>query len=127
MDNPAPDMQFFNSGDSPVFDNPADALKHMSEQEEAARLELQEEAERLMDEASQDPSLQQYFMNLDTKTVVKSEKEYQLCLKNHVPMKVIPYGYALHLLKEEDARKRQKLKNKKRRKAARASRKRNRL
>lgn len=119
------ELQFANS-DLPVFDNPKDALEFMDQQEAEAMRELHEEAQRQMEAKVEDPSTQNYFMRMDTKTVVKDEAEYQWCLAKRVPMKVIPYGHALQLLKVEDARKAQRLKAKRKKKAAKASRKKNR-
>lgn len=112
----------------PVFENNADgqAVSFMDEQEEAARKQLEEEALRRMEAAQADPTQQQYFMRLDRKTVVKTEQEYAACQKNQVPMKVVPYTTAVQLLKEEEARAKQRTKAKKAKKVARASRKRNR-
>ena len=116
-------MEFLNP---PVFDNAKDGLAFLDRQEEAARLQLEKEAQERMAEAKEDPTTQNYFMRTDRKTVVKDEKEYQRCLDQEVPMKVIPYAHALQLLKVEDARKRQRQKAKTKKKTARAARKRNR-
>lgn len=110
----------------PVFDNPKDGLAFMDQQEAEAMAELHEEAQRQMEARAEDPSTQNYFMRVDKKTVVKDEAEYQWCLAKQIPMKVIPYGHALQLLKVEDARKAQKLKAKRKKKTAKASRKKNR-
>jgi hypothetical protein len=121
------ELQPMNLGaDLPVFDNAKDGLAFLDQQEEEAMRQLHEEAQRQMDERSEDPSAQNYFMRIDKKTVVKDEAEYQWCLAKQIPMKVIPYGHALQLLKVEDARKAQRLKAKRKKKTAKASRKKNR-
>lgn len=112
--------------DLPVFANAKDGLAFMESQEQAAIRELHEEAKRQMEADKEDPRTQQYFMRTDKKTVVQTDKEYGYCLKNHIPMTVIPYSHALQLLKVEEARAKQRVKAKTKKKAARASRKKNR-
>lgn len=120
----SPEISFAN--DAPVFETAADGLAHLDEVEAAAIKQLHEEAQRQMEADQEDPRTQNYFMRTDKKTVVKDDKEYGFCLKNQIPMKVIPYGHALQLLKEEEARHKNRLKAKAKKKAAKKSRKRNR-
>jgi len=120
MDSP------LNATELPVFDNPKDGLSFLDAQEQVAIKELHDEALQQMADAQEDPTTQNYFMRTDKRTVVKDDKEYGYCLKNHIPMKVIPYGHALQLLKEQEARAKNRLKAKKKKKVARASRKKNR-
>jgi hypothetical protein len=73
-----------------------------------------------------DPRKQNYFMRLDTKSIIKTEKEYNWCLANQIPFKIVTYESAKTVLMQEDARKKQKQKKKQKRKAAKNTRKRNR-
>ena len=111
------------TSNSPSFANEGQSFSTQEDLAEIAK--LQAEAQRLIADDT-DPREQHYFMRLDTKTVVRDEAEYMAALSRGVPMKVIPFGHALQLLKEEDARKRKALAKKKARKRAKASRKRNR-
>lgn len=120
------ELQPANAGNLPVFDNAKEGLAFLDQQEEEAMRQLHEEAQRQMEARAEDPTTQSYFMRADTKTVVKDEAEYQWCLAKQVPMRVIPYAHALQLLKVEDARKAQRQKAKRKKKAAKASRKKNR-
>lgn len=126
LDETTASMNYFATKPLPVFENAAEGLSFLDEQEEAARKQMEEEAMRAMAAAQDDPTSQNYFMRLDRKTVVKTEQEYAACLKNQVPMKVVPYTTAVQLLKEEEARAKQRKKAKAKKKTARASRKRNR-
>lgn len=111
---------------SPVFENISEGLAYMDEQERAVVAEMEEEARRRMEIDAADPTKQNYYMRTDTRTVVKDEKEFVACQAKHVPLKVIPYAHAIQLVKEEDARKRTALKEKRKKKTAKQSRKRNR-
>lgn len=73
-----------------------------------------------------DPSQQNYLQRLDTKGLIQTQKEYDWCLQNRIPMKTIPYGMAVELLKQMDAQKRKDSAKKKARKVAKKSRKKNR-
>lgn len=121
------DLQPLNQGEEyvqpPVFEDIKEGLDYMDEQR--AIEEMRIEAERLM-AADTDPRKQNYFMRTDKKTVVKDEREYNLCQAKRIPLKVIPYSHAVQLLKEEEARKRTALKDKRKKKAAKKSRARNR-
>ncbi len=73
-----------------------------------------------------DPREQSYFMRLDKKTIVRSEKEHEVCVAQHIPMDIVPYSHAVQVLKEEEARHRNKIKARRKKKTARATRKKNR-
>jgi hypothetical protein len=111
----------------PVFENIGpEAIAYMDEQERKAIAELEQEAKERMSAAAEDPRQQSFFMRTDTGTVVKDEKEYNRCQAKQIPLKMIPYGHALQLLKEEDARKKHQLKAKRNKKNAKKARKANR-
>ncbi len=109
----------------PAFEDVGEGLAHLDETEKVALAELETEARERMAQDEGDPRTHNYFMRLDKKTVVKNDKEYVSCQLHGVSMKIIPYSYALQLLKEEDARKVKARKIKKAKKTAKASRKRN--
>lgn len=88
--------------------------------------ELAAEAQRRIEEAADDPTVQSYFLRQDTNTVIKTEEEYLFCTKRGISIKVIPYGHARDVLKREDALKNQEKTERQRRKAARKARKKNR-
>lgn len=112
--------------DSPVFDDPAEALAYMDEQQANVVAELEDEARRLMELDSGDPTQQSYYMRTDRRTVVKTEQEFVQCQINGVQMKIVSYATAMHLVVEEDARARRAVKEKRKKKAAKQARKRNR-
>jgi hypothetical protein len=118
------DIQFANVGEE--YESPLTPMGSLGPQDQAVIAELEAAAQAAMDADSQDPSKQMYFFRLDRREVVKDEKEYNWCIANQIPLKVIPYGAALQALKEEDARHRQRLKVKRKKKAAKQARKRNR-
>lgn len=91
-------------------------------QEEIDRIhaEVQAEMER------NDPSKQNYFMRLDTKSLIKTEAEYNYVMANGIPFKVVPFSHARQVLMEEDARKRNVKKAKQKKKTAKRSRRKNR-
>lgn len=111
---------------TPVFDNPADGLAYMDEREREVVAEMEEEARRRMDLDAADPTKQNYYMRTDKRTVVKDEREFVLCQRKGVPLRVIPYTHAVQLVKEEDARKRRAVKEKRKKKTSKQARKRNR-
>lgn len=110
----------------PVFEDIAEGLAYMDEQEAKIIAEMEEEARQRMELDAEDPTQQQYFLRLDRRTVVRNEKEYVGCQLHGVPMKVVSYAHALQALKDEDARERAKQKAKQKKKTAKASRKKNR-
>lgn len=77
-------------------------------------------------ETEKRPEDQSYFMRTDTRTVVKSESEYTKTSERGVPMRIIPFSYAVQLLKEEEARHKKKIKARRKQKVARKARKVNR-
>lgn len=111
-------VEILNKMDLPV---PPDLATEVAQIEE-----LEAEAKRIIDVQAEDPAAQSYFMRLDTHSVVKTEQEYFGCVKHHVQMKIVTYAHAQHLIAEEDARKRAKIKSRRAEKSRRASRKRNR-
>lgn len=120
--NPGEDIEL----QSPVFDDPAEGLAYMDEQAARVVAELEAEARERMQLDAEDPSQQNYYMRTDKLTVVKDEQEYVGCLRHGVKMKIVTYAHALQLLKDEDARFRQKQKDKRKKKTLKAARKKNR-
>jgi hypothetical protein len=102
--NEADGMEF-----PPVYDDIGDFLK---------------DTENLIDVA--DPTQQNYFLRVDRKSVVKTQREYEDCIAKGIQLKIIPYTYACHVLKEEEAKRRAKTKARKRNKTVKAARKKNR-
>lgn len=118
--------EWVNPGAPPAFTDMDAGLAHLDATEQQAIAELEAEARVRMETASADPRTQSYFMRMDKRTVVRSESEYVQCQMKGVPMRVIPYGHALQLLKDQDARNQQRAKSKQKRKVARRARRRNR-
>ena len=114
-----------NPNAPPHFDDVASGLAFMDEQEKLAILELEAEAQRRM-ALDQDPTQQNYFLRVDKRTVVRSEKEYVYCELHGIPMKLIPYTAAVQAIKEQEARERQRDRAKAKKKTAKKARKRNR-
>lgn len=110
----------------PAFENIAEGLAHLDEVEQAKIKELQEAAAEAMRLDQEDPTKQEYFVRLDRNTVVKTAEEYTACQLNNVSLKRVPYSAAVHVLKQEEARKRQHKKTQAKKKAAKKARKRNR-
>jgi len=91
----------------------------------------QEEIDRIQAEMLEkieraDPRNQDYLMRLDTKSLIRTEKEYNWCLANRIPLKVITYPAALQVLKEDDAKKKREKKIRQKKKMAKKAKKRNR-
>ena len=76
--------------------------------------------------AEVDPTQQDYLLRMDKRQIIKSQTEYQKCVERGVQVKVVPYSYACHILKEQEARHRNKIKARRKNKLAKASRKKNR-
>lgn len=117
--------EYVNPDAPPAFDDIGEGMAFMDKQEAAAIAELEAEAERVMG-LDKDPRDQSFFLRADRRTVVRSEAEYVACQRAGIPMKVIPYSAAVQALKEQDARERQWVKVKVKKKAAKKARKRNR-
>ena len=110
----------------PAFTDVAEGLAHLDETEAAAIKEMEEEARHRMQLDQDDPTQQSYFLRLDRRTIVKTEEEYVRCQLQGVPMKVVPFSTAVHVLREQDAKKKRDAKNAKKKKAAKKARRRNR-
>jgi len=101
-----------------------EVLEEMRKREEQRRIEA--EVQRKIAEAQSRPEDQDYLYRLDKKTIVASEQEYQYCVAKGIPMKTVKYSHAVHVLDETKAAHQGKIKKRKSRKTASASRKRNR-
>lgn len=126
INNLVAEEEWVNPAAPPAFEDIGEGLAHLDQIERDAIKEMEAHAAEAMNKASQDPAQQQYFMRVDRRTVVKTEEEYVRCQLAGTSMKVVPYAFALQLLKEESARTKARDKNRKNKKAARASKKRNR-
>lgn len=120
------EYDYFAVDAPPAFDDPAEGLAFLDEMEAREIKRMEEEAREKMALDQDDPTQQSYYRREDRKTVVKTETEYVRCQLTGVRMTVIPYTTAIHLLKEEEARKRSEKKQKQKIKAAKKARKRNR-
>lgn len=87
---------------------------------------MQADVEEQIAAEQEDPTTQQYFMRLDTKTVIKTEAEYFQVQAKGIRTKVVGYPYAMALLANEEAKLRAKQARRRANKVARAARKRNR-
>src|SRR4249920_3440466 len=81
--------------------------------------ELKAEAQRRIEAAADDPTIQSYFVRQDTKTVIKTDKEYDWCQSRKIPLSIVSYTMAAALLRAEDEKKRKKKSKRKKQKAAR--------
>jgi hypothetical protein len=120
------DIEEYVNPDAPqAFNDIASGMAFMDEQAAAAMTELEAEARKRM-ALDSDPKDQNYYLRMDKKTVVRTDKEYAACQVAGIPMKVIPYSAAVQALKEQEARERQWVKVKAKKKNAKKARKRNR-
>lgn len=110
-----------------------DGTKFQLDDEVVAKLAVDAELDRMRDETlasieadKDDPTKQDYIQRLDTKALIKDDKEFALCLTQHVPMRRVSYKHALHILAEVAAAKRNKIAKRTGRKVSKASRKKSR-
>ena len=88
--------------------------------------ELHDHALAEIEAANSDPTQQQYFKRLDKNTIVQSEREFQWCVANMIPIKLVSYDAAVTCIDQSAAKLRAKRARRKASKRARASRKANR-
>jgi hypothetical protein len=50
-----------------------------------------------------DPTKELYFLRMDTRTVVKDQTEYDVCVEDHIPMRHVSYNSAVDFLNKEEA------------------------
>lgn len=111
----------------PYTSDPAEGLRMLDEPLPDEELDqINQQARAHIEAMSQRPEEQNYFMRLDSKSIIKTEKEYLFCINNRIPIRVITYAHAKEVLRLEDANKRKARKEKQKKKNSRKSRRKNR-